>query len=82
MEAVASVGLLSEPTCMLRRCGDPLEGWNAVPRAGPTNVLVELPHESNAELADLVVGLALGVEVTATLATAHVDCELVSAIVP
>ena len=40
----------------------------------PTDVLVELPHESNAELADLVVGLALGVEVASSLATAHVDC--------
>ena len=38
-----------------------------------TNVLVELPHEGNAELADLVVGLALGVEVATSLATAHVD---------
>lgn len=40
----------------------------------PTDVLVELPHEGNAELADLVVGLALGVEVASSLATAHVDC--------
>lgn len=35
-------------------------------------MLVKLPHESNAELADLVVRLALGVEVGTTLATAHV----------
>lgn len=40
-----------------------------------TNVLAELPHERDAELADLVVRLALGVEVTAALATSHVDCE-------
>jgi hypothetical protein len=38
-----------------------------------TDVLAELPHEGNAELADLVVGLALGVEVGTTLATAHVE---------
>jgi hypothetical protein len=37
-------------------------------------VLVELPHESDAELANLVISLALRVEVTATLTTAHVDC--------
>lgn len=37
-----------------------------------TNVLVKLAHESNAEPADLVVGLALGVEVGTTLSTAHV----------
>lgn len=43
-----------------------------------TNVLVELPHEGNAELADLVVRLALGVEVASSLATAHVDCLCVS----
>lgn len=43
-----------------------------------TNVLAELPHEGNAEPADLVVGLALGVEVASTLATAHVDCGQVS----
>ena len=42
------------------------------------NVLVELPHEGNAELADLVVGLALGVEVGTTLATAHIDCDCIS----
>ena len=40
--------------------------------AGLTDVLAELPHERNAELADLVVRLALGVEVGTTLATAHV----------
>jgi len=44
-------------------------------RARLTDVLVELPHESYAELADLVVGLALGVEVAATLTAAYVDCE-------
>jgi hypothetical protein len=38
-----------------------------------TDVLVELPHEGNAELADLVVGLALGVEVASSLTTAHID---------
>ena len=38
-----------------------------------TNVLVKLAHEGNAELADLVVRLALGVEVGTTLATAHAD---------
>lgn len=39
-------------------------------------MFAELPHEGHAELADLVVRLALGVEVTATFAAAHVDCEL------
>jgi hypothetical protein len=48
-----------------------LEG--RVPRARLTNVLAELPHEGHAELADLVVGLALGVEVAASLATAHIE---------
>ena len=38
-----------------------------------TDVLAELPHERNAELADLVIRLALGVEVGTTLATAHVQ---------
>jgi hypothetical protein len=38
-------------------------------------VLAELPHEGDAESADLVVRLALGVEVTATLATAHVEAS-------
>jgi hypothetical protein len=38
-----------------------------------TDVLVKLPHEGNAELADLVVRLALGIEVGTTLATAHVE---------
>lgn len=38
-----------------------------------TNVLVEFPHERNAEFTDLVVRLALGVEVGATLATTHVE---------
>jgi hypothetical protein len=46
---------------------------------GPTNVLAELPHEGNAELADFVVGLALGVKVGTTLGTAHVHCAIVSA---
>lgn len=36
-------------------------------------MLVKLPHERNAELANLVVRLALGVEVGATLATTHVE---------
>jgi hypothetical protein len=38
-----------------------------------TNVLVKLTHETVAEAADLAVRLALGVEVRATLATAHVE---------
>lgn len=38
-------------------------------------MLVKLPHESNAELADLVVGLALGVKVGTTLATTHVEAS-------
>jgi len=42
-------------------------------RAELTNVLAELPHERYAELADLVVGLALGVEVASSLGTAHVQ---------
>lgn len=42
-------------------------------RAKLTDVLVELPHEGNAELADLVVRLALGVKVAAAFATAHVE---------
>ena len=36
-------------------------------------MLVQLAHEAVAEAADLAVGLALGVEVGATLATAHVE---------
>jgi hypothetical protein len=36
-------------------------------------VLAELPHEGDAELADLVVRLALGVKVAATLGSAHVQ---------
>jgi hypothetical protein len=36
-------------------------------------VLAELPHERYAELADLVVGLALGVEVASSLSTTHVQ---------
>ena len=50
----------------------PTKAWGVL-RARLTDVLAELPHEGNAELADLVVGLALGVEVAATLATAHVE---------
>jgi hypothetical protein len=38
-------------------------------------VLVEFPHEGNAELADLVVRLALGVEVATSLASAHVEAS-------
>jgi hypothetical protein len=38
-------------------------------------MLVELPHEGNAELADLVVGLALGVKVAATLTSTHVQAS-------
>lgn len=38
-----------------------------------TDVLVELPHEGNAELADLVVGFALGVKVASSLTTTHVQ---------
>ena len=37
-----------------------------------TNVLAKLPHERDAELADLVVSLALGIEVAAAFATTHV----------
>jgi hypothetical protein len=44
-----------------------------VRRARLTDVLVELPHEGNAELADLVVRLSLGVEIASTLATSHVQ---------
>jgi hypothetical protein len=40
-----------------------------------TDVLAELPHEGHAELADLVVGLALGVEVAAALGSAHVQAS-------
>lgn len=38
-----------------------------------TNVLGELSHERDAEATDFVVGLAFGVEVGTTLATAHVQ---------
>lgn len=38
-----------------------------------TNVLAELGHEADTEAADLVIGLALGVEVGSTLATTHVE---------
>ena len=37
------------------------------------NMLAELPHEGDTELANLVIGLALGVKVGATLTAAHVD---------
>lgn len=37
------------------------------------NVLSELAHESTAEFPDLVVGLALGVEISAAFATTHVQ---------
>ena len=51
----------------------PTGGATRATGAKLTDVLVKLPHEGNAELADLVVGLALGVEVGTTLATAHVE---------
>lgn len=38
-----------------------------------TDVLAQLGHEGHAEATDLVVGLALGVEVGTTLATTHVQ---------
>lgn len=38
-----------------------------------TDVLAELSHERDTEAADLVVGLALGVEVGTTLTTTHVE---------
>lgn len=38
-----------------------------------TDVLAQLGHEGDAEAADLVVGLALGVEVGTTLTTTHVE---------
>ena len=38
-----------------------------------TDVLAELGHEGNTEATDLVVGLALGVEVGTTLTTTHVQ---------
>ena len=37
-----------------------------------SNVLVEFAHESYAELSDLVVGFALGVEICSTFATSDV----------
>jgi hypothetical protein len=43
------------------------------PRERLTDVLAELPHERHAEFADLVVRLALRVEVTAALGSAHVQ---------
>jgi hypothetical protein len=39
------------------------------------DVAAQLAHEGDAELADLVVALALGVEVGAPFAAAHVDCQ-------
>ena len=39
------------------------------------NVLAQLAHEGNAEFADLVVGLALGVEVCSSLTTTDVHCH-------
>lgn len=39
-------------------------------------MLAELPHEGNAETTNLVVGLALGIKITTTLATTHVDYEV------
>jgi hypothetical protein len=62
------------PANLARRNADVAGGHVGV-RA---NVLVELPHEGDAELADLVIGLALGVEIGATFAAAHVDCAYVS----
>lgn len=43
------------------------------------NVLAQLAHESNTELADLIVRLSLGVEVRSALATANVNCFMTSA---
>ena len=40
-----------------------------------TNVLVKFSHERNAELADLIVRLALRIEVRTTLATTHVEAS-------
>lgn len=37
-----------------------------------TNVLVQLAHECNAELADFIIRLALGVKIGATFAAAHI----------
>ena len=39
-------------------------------------MLVELAHEGDTELADLVVGLALGIEVCAALTATHTHCEV------
>lgn len=38
------------------------------------NMLVQLAHESHAELSNLIVRLALGVEVCSTLSTSHGHC--------
>jgi len=43
-----------------------------------TDMLAQLAHEGNAELADLVIGLALGVEVCSSLAATDVHCPLIS----
>jgi hypothetical protein len=40
-----------------------------------TDVLAQLGHERDTEATDLVIGLALGVEVGATLTTAHVEAS-------
>ena len=48
-----------------------ITGWNV---GIGTNVLGQLAHESNAELADLVVRLALWIEVCSSLATTNVHC--------
>jgi len=42
------------------------------------NVLAQLAHEGDAELPDLVVGFALGIEVCSSLATTDVHCRLIS----
>jgi hypothetical protein len=39
-----------------------------------TNVLAQLAHESNAELADLIIRLALGIEICSSLSTTNVHC--------
>jgi len=40
-----------------------------------TDVLAQARHEGAAELADLAITLALGVEVGASLATTHIHCR-------
>jgi hypothetical protein len=39
-----------------------------------TNMLIELTHERNAEFANLIVALALGIEISTTLAATHLNC--------